>query len=279
VINAIGPFVDPGGCYAQGQAFAQGGLLRQAAHQFARVKTLAPGNLGAWLSLAQVYLLAKMPDEALKLIKEIHAQPDVVGLGLNNRADVLSVEISALLAKQDVGAAEATIQTMVKQYPGSDDLLVPAARVFIGQRLYTNALALIEQQLKTAPDHPAALRHQGFVCLQLGKFDQAIGPLTRVLDMETNKTTQAYYTMMLNRAIAYLHTDRLDEAQRDYEAVQKVSPHVFQVYRDLGEIAWRKHDTAAAMKNYQLYLANSPENPEEIKTVKARLKELQPGSP
>ena len=57
------------------------------------------------------------------------------------------------------------------------------------------------------------------------------------------------------------------------------SPSVLQIQYGLGEIAWQKHDTNAAIQQYQLYLSNSPDNPEEIKTVRERLKELKPSSP
>ncbi len=83
---------------------------------------------------------------------------------------------------------------------------------------------------------------------------------------------------MLNRAIAYLRSDKLDEARRDYEVLQKTFPTAFQVFYGLGEIAYRKSETNAAVRNYELYLANSPP-PEEAKVISARLKQLKAGSP
>jgi hypothetical protein len=80
VLNANGPFDEPSYCFEQGRVFAAGRLFRQSAHQFARVKSLAPENLRAWLWLAGIYLMATMPDEALILVKQIHAQPEVVKL-------------------------------------------------------------------------------------------------------------------------------------------------------------------------------------------------------
>jgi len=291
VIKANGPFDDPGFCYEQGRVFVRGGLYRQAANQFARAKTLAPGNLHARLMLTQIYLMGRMPDQALKLVKEIHAQPEVAGLSQTNRAALLSVEISTRLAQNDLTAAEAAIQAAVKEYPGAGDLVATATGVLISNGRYTNALPYIEQQLKTSPNSPEALRAEGFVCLQLGKFEQAIDPLSRVIAMETkgvspeqlaaktNRFSREFYEAKLNRAIAYLRTDRLDEATSDYEEVQKIAPRMFQIFYGLAKIADRKGDTNAAIRNYQQYLANSPDNPEEVKSVKARLKELNAGSP
>jgi len=50
------------------------------------------------------------------------------------------------------------------------------------------------------------------------------------------------------------------------------------VYYGLGEIAYRKSETNAAVRNYEIYLANSPP-PEEAKLISARLKQLKAGSP
>ena len=87
------------------------------------------------------------------------------------------------------------------------------------------------------------------------------------------------YSALLNRAIACLRANKLDAAQRDYEVLQKAFPTAFQIYYGLAEIAWRKKDTNAAIRNYQLYLANAPTNTAEAKVVSERLKELKPGSP
>src|SRR5205814_2759424 len=105
-----------------------------------------------------------------------------------------------------------------------------------------------------------------FASLQLNAFKQAIPPLTRVLTLQSNN-----YPAMLNRAIAYLRSDRLDAAKQDYEVLQKALPTQYQIYYGLGEIAYRKKETNAAVRSYQLYLTNSPPDTEEAKFIKARL--------
>ena len=49
----------------------------------------------------------------------------------------------------------------------------------------------------------------------------------------------------------------------------------FQVAYGLGEIAWRKHDTNEAIKNYELFLANVNTNAAEAKIILERLRELK----
>jgi len=272
VMRENGPFDEPNFCFEQGRLHARFQLFRQAANQFQRVKELVPDHLPARLWLTQLYIISNMPDEALKLIDEIHSQPQTLAVR-TNRTELLFVEASAYLAKNDLKDAQGAVQAVLEKYPEDEDLLATAAHVYMTYGRYSNALAVIEQQLKLTPDNPSILVNKGYACLQLNAFEEAIPPLTKALALETNN-----YPALLNRAIAYFRGENFDAAQRDYEALQKVFPTAFQVYFGLGEIYYRKKDTNAAIRNYQLYLTNSPSNNQEAKFVTARLRELTPPS-
>ncbi len=274
VVGENGPFDEPNFCYEQGRVFVNNNLYRQGAAQFDRVKTLAPENLAARIWLAQLHVLSQMPGEALKLIAEIRTQAGLLEATRTNRTEFLFVETSAHLGQGDLRGAEAAVQSAAAKYPGDADLLATATQVYMRYGCYTNALTTIEQELKLAPTNLTALVNKGFACIQVGAFEQAIPPLTRVLAMDTNN-----YSALLNRAIASLRGNKLEAAQRDYELLQKTFPTAHQIYYGLAEIAWRKKDTNAAVRNYQLYLANAKTNTAEAKLVSARLKELKPGSP
>jgi len=195
-----------------------------------------------------------------------------------NSAGLLSVEAAAHLAKNDLAGAEATVEKALAKFPGDGDMLGTATQVFLNYSQYSNAIGVIEKELKLYPDDVNALVTKGFAYLQLGAFQDAIPPLTRVLEIETN-ATEVHYSALLNRAIAYLRSERFEDARRDYEILQKAFPTAFRVYYGLGDIAYKKHDTNAAIRNYDLYLANSPTNTEEAKFVNARLKELKAHTP
>jgi UDP-galactopyranose mutase len=57
--------------------------------------------------------------------------------------------------------------------------------------------------------------------------------------------------------------------------VQRQFPKEPGIFFGLGEIAYRRHDTNAAILNYEGYLANAPTNTPEAKVVSTRLNELQ----
>ena len=139
---------------------------------------------------------------------------------------------------------------------------------------FSNVLEILNLELALNPTNQTALVNKGYACLQVSNYVDAIPPLTRALELETNNLSALF-----NRAIAYLQCNKLDESQHDYEIVQKAAPTEFRIYYGLGEIAYRRKDTNAAIRNYQLYLTNAPPGIAEAKTIAARLAELQhPGS-
>ncbi|HEY5346333.1 MAG TPA: tetratricopeptide repeat protein, partial [Verrucomicrobiae bacterium] len=99
---------------------------------------------------------------------------------------------------------------------------------------------------------------------------KAITAFTRVINITTNDPTARF-----NRALAYLQSDRLDDARADYAALQTTYTNSYQVAFGLAEVAWRQHRTNDAVDNYKIYLANAPTNSAEVKTVHERLDQLQ----
>ena len=148
-------------------------------------------------------------------------------------------------------------------------LLTSAAQAFFIRGLYTNALRIIDRRLAQTPEDPQWLFGKGFANLQLGRYDQAIAALTRVMAVTNDPTAR------FNRALAYLKSDKLDQARADYLELQSTYTNSIQVAYGLGEVAWRRHDTNEAVQNYELYLANAPTNSAEVRTVRERLDQLQ----
>jgi tetratricopeptide (TPR) repeat protein len=270
VINENGPFDEPNFSFAQGQTLARNNLQHQAAQQFERVKTLTPTNLLARMWLAQLYVVNRLPSKALQLVEEIRAHPERFPVPSTNRTEMLFVEASTHLANNDLEGAEAAVATALKKYPDDEGLLDTATQVFINFQRYSNALATVERQVKLSPTNMTALVNMGNVCLWLGKYEQAIPPLNRALMVDSNNPYA-----LLDRGIANLRCDKLDDAQRDYDALQKVLPTNIRVNYGLQEIAYRKKDTNAAVRYCQLYLANAQTNTAEAKMIAERLKELR----
>jgi len=194
--------------------------------------------------------------------------------------ELLSIETSAHLARKNLNGAETVVRACLEKFPDDTNLLAVAARAFMTYGYYTNALVLLDRQIKLAPENLPALINKGYACLQIKAYDQAIPPLSRALELEPTNSIA-----LLNRAIASLGADKLDVAQHDYDILHTNFPKAFpiKVNYGLGEIAYRKKDMKNAIAYYQLYLnatpTNNPATQMEIESVRARLKELRSNAP
>ena len=144
---------------------------------------------------------------------------------------------------------------------------------------YSQALSVIDKELSLQPNKSESLLNKGWLSIQLGRFEDAIAPLNRVIALETSNEEMTQRARF-NRGIAFLQLGRLTEAQNDYVELQKAYTNSFPVFYGLGEIAYRKKDTNAAIHFYESYLramSNAPASA-EVSLVKSRLQELKAGS-
>ncbi len=265
-----GPYDEPSMTYAQGYVFARGGLIRQAAQAFTRVRALSTNDLGSRLWLAQLNLNQKLPDQTLDLTREIRSILGQASGATTNLADLFTLEASAYFAKNEPATATKLIESSLAKNPENIQLLAAACRTYSDNGQFTNALDLTQRILRLAPDDPNALLNQGCFQVQLSAYADAVASFNRVLTLETTNSTALFY-----RAIAQLRGDQLDAALQDYEALQQQFPKAHQMYYGLGEIAYRRQDTNTAIRHYEAYLANSPTNNPESAFVVGRLQELK----
>jgi tetratricopeptide (TPR) repeat protein len=270
VMNANGPFDEPSFIVANSIQLAQGGLLRQSIAPFARARELAPDNLPVRLWLAQLYLFNHLPDRALDNLHDPMTHPYRFGLTESNSTQVNFLAAAAHFQKNDLGPGISLLEQETVRHPNDASFLASVAQVYFSHALYTNALKVIEIQLAQTPEDPQWLLSKGYAQLQIGAYDQAISAMTRVLEITTNNSTARF-----NRAIAYLQSDKLNEAHADYVALQTDYTNSYPIAYGLAEIAWRQHATNDAIKNYQIYLANAPTNTTEFKTVQERVAQLR----
>jgi len=242
VLEADGFFDDPSLCFAQGRTFFLGSNFRQAAQQLRRAAELAPGSLLAQVWLQRAYIANHHPDEALENLAGLHRRLSEFEDAATNSYQIGLVEATAWFAKTNIEKANAALSEVARDFS-------------------TNRLAV---------DNAAKLwTTYGYVAMQMGSNDDAIAAFSRAVEVKTNN-----YVARWDRAIAYLRTDKLDAAERDYYALQAAFTNFVPVYYGLGEIAWRRKDTNAAIKYYQEYLTNAPAGSRETGFVSNRLNQL-----
>lgn len=271
VLNADGPFDEPSFCFRDGLILAQAnGFYRQGAAQFERVQELEPDFLPARTVLAQIYLMAHLPDAALGALQEPLDHPEKFGLTGTNETQLHVLASAVYFQKNETQRAVKLLESEITLHPDDNDLLGAAAQVFIQRGLFTNALAVIDRKLEATPDDLTWLYTRGSVEVQLKKYGPAVSDLSRVLAAETNN-----YGALFDRAVANLQSDKLDAARADYQKLQQNFTNAFPVAYGLGEIAYRRHETNEAVRNYEIYLANANTNTDEAKTVVERLNSLK----
>ncbi|MGA3284419.1 MAG: tetratricopeptide repeat protein [Verrucomicrobiota bacterium] len=275
VINASGPFDEPSFCFANGVLLARGnGYFRQAVASFNRVRELNPNYLPARLLLAQIYLSSRLPDRALEVLHDPLTQPQKFSLTDSNSTELNVLAAGAYLQETNFAQGTRLLELEISRHPDNNYLLTATVQAFVMRGLFTNALAVIDHKLKMVPDDPTGLFGKGYVCIQVHAYDDAVAAFTRVLAIQTNNTDARF-----NRALAYLDSGKLDAARADYRQFQQTFTNSFPAAYGLGEIAWRKHETNEAIRNYKIYLANANTNTAEATNVILRLRELEGHSP
>jgi tetratricopeptide (TPR) repeat protein len=271
VLNVNGPFDDPNYCFVYGLGLFRGNNVRQSIDQFERVRELDPDFYPARLMLAQAYLLDHLPKPAMEALREPLQNPQRFSLKDNDES-----QLNFLVAAVDFQQADSQngiklVDTQIARHPHDNALLSSAIQIFIVRGLFTNALDVINQNLRNDPTNSSWLYYKGYVSIQLKNYSEAITALDEVLKVQTNNGNALF-----NRAIANLNSDRLDAAKADYLRLQQAVSNAPAITYGLGEIAWRQHDTNEAIRNYQLYLAHANINSAEAKTIVERLKTLKP---
>ena len=275
VLNANGPFDEPSFCLVEGVALAaQNGFFRQAVAPLARVRELEPDNLVARLWLSQAYVMSRLPDRALDTLRDPLEQPERFSLAKTNKTQLNVIAAAAYFQKNDPGRAAQLLETEIALHPNDTNLLNGVVQAYLMHGLFTNALDVIDRKLRLTPNDPAWLFRRGYVFFQSKAYDDAIDTFTRVLAIQTTNSSARF-----NRALACLDSGKLDAARADYKTLQQSLTNAFQIAYGLGEIAWRKHETNEAIRNFKLYLANANTNTEEATNVMQRLRELKGHSP
>jgi tetratricopeptide (TPR) repeat protein len=271
VMNANGPFDEPSFCFENGvNLAAANGYYRQAVASFDRVRQLAPDNLPARLWLGQIYLMAHLPGRALDALSDPLAHPEEFSLAETNETQLHVLAAAAYFQETNFTRGSELLETEIASHPDDNNLLAAAAQAYMVHGMFSQALRVIDSKLKSIPDDPAWLYGRGLANIQLKHYDEAIAALSRVLSIQTNNDAALF-----SRAVANLDSDHLDAAHADYLLLQQSFSNSIQVAYGLGEIAWRRHDTNEAVRNYQIYLATANTNNGEAQTILERLRELR----
>ncbi len=267
-VNGNGPLDEPTFLFETGRALLARGTSRQAALAFARCVELAPTWPEPNLWLAQTLVNEQNFAGAVRVTDAV--QPANLPSDGGGLAQYLFCRATALQGLNQTNEAARCISEFVASHPEQKDILSIAARLYMQQMAYQPALGVLGQLLRHEPDKLEYLANKGLAEIQLSQYDQAIGTLTEALALAPNNQI-----VKLNRAIAGVRAGRLEPAWADYQDLLARSPNSAKVLFGLGEIAWRKHDTNAALGFYEQCSTNNLPDLADRRLVLQRLQQLK----
>jgi tetratricopeptide (TPR) repeat protein len=226
------------------------------------------------IALSGVLVHAGDPNRALELIEQIRSDPRNATMPQSVLMVLVQNEAWAHVFKDDLAAAEKVLRVAQQKYPTDETPFSTLTEIYFRIGRTTNAVALLEDELRRSPDHMAALVNLAAVKIQNKEYEAALPLLNRALKIEPDNTYA-----LINRAIAHLHTGRLDASRQDYDALSRkmgTVPH--QIHYGLAEIAWRQKQAKPALKHYEEYLKVAPPDTPEHREVQQRIKRLKTGS-
>lgn len=274
ILGLNGPIDEPNSCFLLAEVFARGGNFRQAAQLLLRVLSFNHDDLSIRRDLANVYVQAGFPDKTLELVAAIRAETKAKTLDVADQVGLIQSEAWAYARQNDLATAEKILLAAQEKYPDRPEPFATLYEIYQWRGRGTNAMAMLEKQLKLQPNAIEALINYSGLKIYNKSYEEAIPFLNRSLQLEPQNAAA-----LLNRAIAYLQSGNLDAARRDYEALASAlpKPH-YAVHYGLGEIAFRKKNRKGALRHYEEYLKLAPASTAEAKLVRERIKAVKSGS-
>jgi tetratricopeptide (TPR) repeat protein len=271
VLNRNGLVDEPSVLFEMARSLLASKNNYQAVRQMERCVELAQDWLEPKLWLALGFIDLRDFSSALRVTDM--AQPNSERAGAQELAQLLFCRTTALHGLGRTNEALDGIAGFVRAHDNSAEILAATAEVFAQNLQFEESLLALEPLLRREPNDPKLLERKGMAELQLGRYESAIATFGRALAAEPTNDD-----LRLQRAVARMGAGQLNEAGEDYQALLQTTRNSPNALYGLGGIAWRKHETNAAIQFYRQYIsASSPESP-QYKLAAARLKHLQPQS-
>jgi tetratricopeptide (TPR) repeat protein len=274
LLGRNGPPDEPTICFLISQYFASARNFRQAAHYLSRTMSFLPEFIPGQLGLISSLIQLGVPDRALTLIAETRKWPGLKSMEITDQVALDEREAWAYVAKGDMPKAEQILRDAQARYPSLAGPFSTLVDIFIATGRGTNAMTVIEQQLRVQPKDVNALINYGVLLYQQGQITNAIAYFDRALAIEPNSKVA-----LMNRAMSHLITGKLDQAEADYIMLERNLPsrsHLI-VY-GLQEVSWRRKDRKNCLRYLEEYLEIAPKGTPEYQFLEERSKRLKDGT-
>jgi len=169
-------------------------------------------------------ILRALPDEALKVLRQIHDHASEFDLSRTNLTDLVLVEAAANLTKHDVKAAEATVRWVLDKYPGDEMLLATAARVYLSYGIASNAVACITAALAKQPEDEGLLVMASQVYTYAKLYTNAVAAIDAALNKH-GADDPAKQFLLATAAQTYINAGSFSNAVACIDRQLKLNPN------------------------------------------------------
>ncbi len=237
--------------FSLGVTLAAEKQFKAAELELEKADALEPGAFEVLYNLGRSYLLdGDYAKAQLALGRALKLRPE--------SPEALFLQAQAL---NDQGKPLDALDLLVRAHkiaPQNTDIIYLMAQVSISQNYFEDAIPLLEAGLGIAPQRTDLLASLGESYFMAGKVDKALDVFQRLIAAEHSARSYAYV------GISYRELGRFDEAKGYFEQGLKVDPHNNVCLFNLGLIAERQGDNAAAEARFQQVLHATPDYSEAL---------------
>lgn len=271
ILGTHGPVDEPSANSSLALALRRGGNHRQAAQNLERALFYDPENRSAQVVLISMLVNARLPHLALARISAFRAK---YGSSITEaeETDLVRSECWAKVGRGELAEAERILEALIAREPKRSFPYDTLADIYIQSGKLTNAVTILDRQLRVQPENPRALLNYGAAKGRMGLYAEAVPFYDRVLKLDASDELALF-----NRATANAKLDRLDAAQRDFETLLKVAKSSYRTVAmlGLGDVHFRNKNRREGIRYYKDFIKASPEGTPEIGLARERIRLME----
>ncbi len=237
--------------FSLGELLASEKQYPTAQLELEQADALQPGTREIIYNLGQVLLRNGENAKAVVILKRaLTLQPD-------------SPETMYLLAQAYTNQSHPldALDLLVRAHklaPDNTDVIFLMAQVSMSQNYFEDAIPLLESGLQLAPKRADLLAALGESYFMAGKVEKAIDEFKKLLELDKSPRSYAFL------GLSYRNLGRFDEAKKYFQDGLKLDPNHSTCLFNLGFIAERQGDAAAAENLFQRALKTNPDFPDVL---------------
>jgi tetratricopeptide (TPR) repeat protein len=231
--------------FSLGVLLASEGQYKPAQLELASADSLKPGTFEIPYTLGQTLLRGgQYPQAELALNRALALKPE--------SPETLYLLAQVLASESRPMDALALLVRAHKIAPENTDIILLMAQISISQNYFEDAIPLLESGVAIAPQRADLHATLADSYLKTDRIERAVDESKKAVAIEPSAQTYALL------GASYQRLGRFDDAKQSFQQGLKLDPHSRSCLFNLGVIAERQGDSAAAEARFQEVLRLSP---------------------